>query len=87
MTDTLTKDRRAEILALQFSAGYALAENSLPQTMAREMHKNIDWLLDHTERLQERCEAYKGQVKAGADEIERLRTNSLKVTGIPGKVI
>jgi len=28
---------------------------------------------DHIERLEERCMAYKGQVKAGSDEIDRLR--------------
>lgn len=28
---------------------------------------------DEIERLRERCEAYKGQVQAGAAEIERLR--------------
>jgi hypothetical protein len=27
------------------------------------------------ERLRERCEAYKGQVRAGADEIERMRAS------------
>ena len=31
------------------------------------------------EKLQERCEAYKGQVRAGGDEIERLKAGVLKV--------
>lgn len=31
---------------------------------------------DEIERLQERCEGYKGQVKWGSDEIERLMTEN-----------
>jgi hypothetical protein len=31
------------------------------------------------ERLRERCEAYKGQVKAGSVEIERLRTRDFEL--------
>lgn len=33
----------------------------------------IAWQHQEIERLRERCEAYKGQVEAGAVEIERLR--------------
>lgn len=35
---------------------------------------------DEIERLTERCEAYKGQVKAGSDEIERLRASLATAT-------
>ncbi len=34
---------------------------------------DIRYLLDEVERLQERCDAYKGQVRAGEDEIKQLR--------------
>ncbi len=34
------------------------------------------------ERLRERCEAYKGQVKAGAAEIERLRAALTQIKSI-----
>jgi hypothetical protein len=36
---------------------------------------------DEIERLRERCEAYKGQVFAGSQEIERLTTALREIAG------
>lgn len=50
----------------------------------------LDSANEEIERLRERCQAYKGQVEAGADKIERLRAVLLQVpcpaggwTGMP----
>jgi predicted nucleic acid-binding Zn-ribbon protein len=45
-------------------------------SLQRDLHgaiEEIERLAAEVERLQERCEGYKGQVKAGAEEIEQLR--------------
>ena len=48
-----------------------------------ECHK----MRDEIARLHERCEAYKGQVEAGANEIARLRANNERLRAALGEII
>lgn len=51
-------------------------------------HVKYDPVDDEIERLTERCAAYKGQVEAGAHEIDRLRAGyeAIKRAAVDGKV-
>lgn len=60
----MTDDRIAEILARHKSAELSDRE---------QLWADIDFLLNEVGRLQRLYEASKAQVKAGAEEIERLR--------------